>query len=291
MSNPSSPSIYIPRRRAVEWISRIVLLASRFLIVWQNWCLGAAMHFVYLSKFGHGEREATLGGGLGKFRYRAQADRSVLNQFSRDCGIIDAADGPPIKVIVDAGANIGVFSAMCLRVYPQAKIVALEAESRNAAILKKNLAQWPNTVALQSALWKERGSVSVCLADNADGHSVAALHGDSASQSVPSLSVRDLLDDYQLEKIDILKMDIEGAEGVVVEAIDDATLSRINAIRFECNDADAHGTALTVLHRLNLSEFDAFAFDENLYLIRRSTGWRFRRYYSGIGYYSARRKA
>lgn len=59
----------------------------------------------------------------------------------------------PPRVIFDAGANIGLASIFYANKCPEAKIIAIEPESANFEMLKKNTASYPNIFAIQGALW------------------------------------------------------------------------------------------------------------------------------------------
>lgn len=257
-------------------------LLSRFIIGVRDWGLDASFSFVFLSRFFPNVRGATLRPLNARFSHRGRCDRPVLAQFFAEFGVINTSGGEPIRTIIDAGANIGVFCAISRRLYPSAQILALEVEGQNYEVLQANAKRLGNTTAIEAALWKESGSVYLNLGPNPESHSV----GDAASDTsllVPALSLQDLMTRFRFEKLDLLKMDIEGAESIVVNSLSDDTLKCINAIRFECNDSDAPGNALKMLSRLSSDDFDAYAFDENIYLIRRSTRWKFQRHYSGVG--------
>jgi FkbM family methyltransferase len=259
-------------------LSRLAILWSRFLITASDWGVLAGISFVIGSALRSGERSAPLRRPAMRFFHRGKIDRSVLTQFGMDFGYIDPGDGPPIQTIVDAGANIGVFTIFCARQYPDARIISMEIEGGNFSILSKNAAQLPNVTAVDCALWSETTTLQLMRSDQADSHRVVQGSGD-----VPAMSLADLMSRYGLDRIDILKMDIEGAERTVMQALDDNTLDRINVIRFECSDAEEPGNSLRVFERLMGQDFDTYAFGENVYLVRRRTHWQFRRRYAGIG--------
>lgn len=57
------------------------------------------------------------------------------------------------KVIIDGGANIGMTTLFFSQKYPRAKIVAIEPETSNFEILKKNCSGLPNVALINAALW------------------------------------------------------------------------------------------------------------------------------------------
>jgi len=56
------------------------------------------------------------------------------------------------KVIIDAGANIGLASIYYSIKYPEAKIIAIEPELSNYELLKNNIKNYPNIYSTKSAM-------------------------------------------------------------------------------------------------------------------------------------------
>jgi len=61
-------------------------------------------------------------------------------------------DGTP-KLIIDAGANIGISALYFAQRFPDAKIYAIEPEEGNFELLKKNCNGRPNIILKKAALW------------------------------------------------------------------------------------------------------------------------------------------
>jgi FkbM family methyltransferase len=119
------------------------------------------------------------------------------------------------RIIIDAGANVGYSSAYLLTRFPQARVIALEPDPANFAAAKKNLAHWADRVTLlEAALWSKRGTVSLRPGTEGWGRQVATGEGVSA------VDIPFLLEKFDLESIDLLKVDIEGAEKEVFSASD-----------------------------------------------------------------------
>lgn len=115
------------------------------------------------------------------------------------------------KIIIDAGANIGLSARLFAKRYPEATIIAMEAELDNYKLLQCNTNGHPRIIPLHAALMSTDGY----------GHIVDVGEGDLAYQvslssgegpSVKCISFKTLKQMYNLDTIDLLKMDIEGAE-------------------------------------------------------------------------------
>ncbi len=121
--------------------------------------------------------------------------------------------GGPSPVIYDCGANVGLSCLYFKSHYPQARITAFEADPGVAALLTENLRQngFSDIEVVAKAVWKENTTVAFAR-EGADGGSVVS---GSPSAEIPAVRLRDYLG--KAGRIDLLKMDIEGAEVAVLE--------------------------------------------------------------------------
>jgi|HubBroStandDraft_6_1064221.scaffolds.fasta_scaffold268619_1 FkbM family methyltransferase len=138
------------------------------------------------------------------------------------------------RVIVDAGAYTGLSTAYFAMRYPAAKIIAIEPDETNFQLLLRNTAAFANVQAVRAALWVESGSVA--LADPGYGPWGLRLDGPAGTGTqVPAITMDEVLRDYQLDTVDLLKVDIEGSEKeLFAEA--DSWISRVDAICLELHD-------------------------------------------------------
>jgi FkbM family methyltransferase len=124
----------------------------------------------------------------------------------------DLASEP--KVIVDAGANIGCTSVYYANRYPDALIIAIEPEQSNYEMLLRNSAPYQNIKPVKAALWWYSGGR---MGIKEDGCHAGFAFEPQKTGDTKTVSIGSLLKEYRLETIDILKMDIEGAERQVLE--------------------------------------------------------------------------
>jgi FkbM family methyltransferase len=119
--------------------------------------------------------------------------------------------------ILDCGANIGAASLFFKRRYPAARVTAYEADAALCEMTRRNLARngARDVEVVHAALWTSTGEVAF-RAEGSDSGMIDGLAGavDATRVTVPSLRLRDVL---ERERIDFLKLDIEGAEGAVLE--------------------------------------------------------------------------
>jgi len=149
--------------------------------------------------------------------------------------VLDFAADSRSPRILDCGANVGVASLFFHQRYPDARITAFEADPALCAMLDANVkANGAATVeARHAALWTSTGTLSF-RCEGSDSGMIESLPGAVAGAStvVPSLRLRDLL---EAEPIDLLKLDIEGAEDAVL-ADCEPVLHRVKAMVMDLHE-------------------------------------------------------
>ncbi len=178
----------------------------------------------------------------------AIAFRDVLLEEQYDF----ALDRAP-RTIIDAGANIGLSSIWFSVRYPDAKIVAVEAERSNYELMVRNVAKFSNVIPLHAALWSHRGLLAV----HDPGMGAWAFQtselgeGTGSGTTVESLSVRDIMDDHGIDRVDLLKVDIEGAEQEVFsDPASSAWIGSVDSIAIELHDRFRPGCARAFYSRV-----------------------------------------
>ena len=118
----------------------------------------------------------------------------------------------PHPVILDCGANIGLSVLYFKRLFPGAELIAFEPDETNYALLIKNIEinKLSQVTVHKAAVWVKDGKISF-EAGASEGSSIASGAPAGAPViEVDSMRLAGLLAARQ--KIDFLKMDIEGAE-------------------------------------------------------------------------------
>jgi FkbM family methyltransferase len=120
----------------------------------------------------------------------------------------------PTPYIIDAGANIGLSILYFKKLYPQCKITAFEPDNKVFDVLQANIASFElqDITVYAKALWNETTTLQF-YAEGADGGRIATPDDATQIVTIPTCRLRDFLH----QKIDLLKIDIEGAETTVLE--------------------------------------------------------------------------
>ena len=160
--------------------------------------------------------------------------------------------------VVDVGAHYGYFSFFAaMNVAGGSRIIALEPSRENFIVLQQNLDRNPaySIEALNLALDGRSGEREFHggLPHN---HS---FYGNSRQGSylVPTLSLKDFIRQYQLQRIDFLKLDCEGAEFPILLEADAADLDLVRTISLEFHDLPEEGyTSLQLIRHLKKHGFE-----------------------------------
>ncbi len=114
-------------------------------------------------------------------------------------------------VIFDCGANIGISCLYFKSIFPDSKIKAFEPDPKIAEVLSLNLKNKKDIQVINKAVWVHNKGIEISL----EGADAASIYSDKNKVQVGSVRLKDLID---LEKkIDMLKIDIEGAEIEVIK--------------------------------------------------------------------------
>lgn len=120
----------------------------------------------------------------------------------------------PGNTVVDCGAHVGIFARFGLK-RGAARVFCVEPDDLNFACLQDNLSPFPQQVVLsQAALWSRQSSVKFFRSSSSWTHHVAE-EGDS-TETIQAYPLDDLMEKNGVERVDFLKIDVEGAETEVL---------------------------------------------------------------------------
>lgn len=147
------------------------------------------------------------------FEYLDSSSYYFLHQeiFKEEVYAFFASNSSPR--IIDGGSNIGLSVIYFKKLFPAARIIAFEADPKIAEVLKRNLLyQGITDVEVRAeALWSCETVLSF-QSEGADGGKL--VKSMEKSIRVPAVGISELL----CEKVDFLKLDIEGAEIEVLQS-------------------------------------------------------------------------
>ncbi|MEO9594774.1 FkbM family methyltransferase [Rhodopirellula bahusiensis] len=139
-------------------------------------------------------------------------------------------------VVLDVGANIGTSSIYFAQLFPNAKIFAIEMEASNYELLKRNTSHLDNVTCVQAAIASETGKRSIVDRGTGPwGYTIASQKGESRGDAIEAITLDEFMTRHSISQIDLLKMDVEGAEKEIFAAGGD-WLTKTDVIACELHD-------------------------------------------------------
>ncbi len=151
-------------------------------------------------------------------------------------------------VVIDGGANNGLFSLVASNFAK--KVVAIEPHPVNLKFLKHNLAinDVDNVLTMNNSLWSSKSTMNL-FEDNSIAHSL--VQKTNSFIQTETITLDELLDVWG--EVDLLKLDVEGAEFAIFDHADTRQLSRIGAL--VCEVHLTHGNIFDILKKLQNAGF------------------------------------
>ena len=138
--------------------------------------------------------------------YQVNSPGAVARIDQRYREILESGSKP---VIIDAGANIGVSTIWFAAGFPQARVVAVEPDPGNLALLRTNVAGRPNCVPVEAALGSRRGFAQL---SNSPENLAWSIRTTRSSEGVQIITIDEALARSGGDELFIVKIDIEGFE-------------------------------------------------------------------------------
>ncbi len=172
--------------------------------------------------------------------------------------------------IIDIGAGLGVDVAVFSRsVGPRGRVLAIEAHPGTFALLRRvsSLNRWDNVRLVNSAVMDGPGTVQLSGPSGDEASTVGPVFDATAACSVRAESLDALVANAGIERIDLLKMNIEGAEKFAIRGMD-RTIARTRHVAIACHDfrrreSDFYVTRDQVIAFLREHGFDIVVRDDD----------------------------
>ena len=195
---------------------------------------------------------ASLPGGRAIELRPRTSDQYMLEEVFIDRAYDVGLDFEPAYV-VDAGANIGCYTAWVATRHPHARIVAVEPDPGNLLMLARNTAGLDHVRLVAGALWPEDRPLLLDASANDPSARTVGTAGE-VGQPVRGITVGTLLREQGLSRIDLLKVDIEGAERELFEG-DTGWMAVTRAVLIELHDRTKPGCEEAFLRAARLHGF------------------------------------
>jgi alpha-1,3-rhamnosyl/mannosyltransferase len=155
----------------------------------------------------------------------------------------------PVRTILDIGAHVGTFSLLAKTIWPNARVIAIEPNPRSCALLRLNLARYPDVTIWEAAI-RHDGATLLTDSEGATGGGFVAQDGEVDRRLLPNgrdrvwrcrplgrvatLTLDEVLRD--VERIDLAKFDCEGSEHDIFARATDGALAKLRRVVGEFHD-------------------------------------------------------
>jgi FkbM family methyltransferase len=182
----------------------------------------------------------------------AVKDNLLLSEYER-CGIrlCDFTGS-----VIDAGAHVGLFSLKAS--LHATRVYAVEPHPFNCTLLGLNLARnaISNVTVMPKALWSSSGPVTLTNGVHSAANFITA---EGFGEQVEAVTLEDIL--RISGSIDLLKLDVEGAEFEIIADAQGSILAEVNAIVGELHHDGRRGQTSGVLKKLRSEGFEVTVID------------------------------
>jgi FkbM family methyltransferase len=223
----------------------------------------------------------TLTTGLARHPLRCRpetSDRDVFDQVfvEREYRGLDDQEG--VDLILDCGANVGYSAAYLLSRFPAAHLIAVEPDPESFEVLRLNLAPYGERArAVRAAVWSRPARLTFAESPFRDGRAWARQVREcrpDEGQGLAAVDVGGLLEESGRQRISILKVDVEGAEGVIFGANYGRWIDRVDAIAIEIHDDSVFGDCSGIFARAIAGRGFALSSHADILVCKRRRGRR-----------------
>jgi FkbM family methyltransferase len=156
------------------------------------------------------------------------------------------------SIVVDCGGNNGGFSIEMIKRY-NTQTYCIEANNE----LLNDVPDIPKLIKIWIAVTDEKGDMDFTLSENSESNSfnpiIASIWGKKRVVKVPTDTLNNIQKSFDIKQINLLKVDIEGAEVMLFKSLSDNEILRIPQISAEFHeflDAELKDPTLGIISRM-----------------------------------------
>jgi FkbM family methyltransferase len=158
--------------------------------------------------------------------------------------------------IIDCGAHIGCASLFFALKYPGCRIISVEPDEENFKLLSENVKRFENIMSINAAVWDRPACLEIANpGTNPTGLYVTELK--DPTDGIRGMTIPEIMEIAAVDHIDILKLDIEGAERRLFSSPDcHAWLSKVSILIVELHDRLLPGCAQALFRALDRYSYE-----------------------------------
>ncbi|WLD93316.1 FkbM family methyltransferase [Alkalihalobacillus sp. AL-G] len=162
------------------------------------------------------------------------------------------------KWIIDGGAYAGYTSVYYANQYPEARTIAVEADPKNFTVLQKNTEPYPQVELLQSGLWHKDTFLKVRDVGLGEWGMMVEESEQSDPDAFKAVTVDSIMETYGIDEIDLLKLNIEGAEKELFTHGYEKWLDKVKILVIELHDRMKPGCSEAFFNAIQPYNFASF---------------------------------
>ncbi len=177
----------------------------------------------------------------------------VHRQYDFDFG------GLKPKLIIDGGANVGFASLWFKSLFPESAVVAVEPEHSNCLQYLQNLREYENTKLIEGALWPVAGTGYLVKQQGGTPleHWAFQVSDTQIEGCIQTrlITIGEIFNESGASTIDLLKLDIEGAEAELFAEGTESWLPHVQNLVIEFHELLRPGSAQRIIEKLASSDW------------------------------------
>ncbi len=176
--------------------------------------------------------------GFGRSLNRLYENRNHDIQSNGELTILKKLSTFDPLIIVDGGANVGNYALLASKICVNAKIFSFEPVNDTFSQLENNVRNNPNITPIRKGFYYENCKKKINLFSSNEHSSIYNLEGLSYD-TLDGINIElykgdDFIKDYNIDEVDMLKLDLEGAEYDALLGFENAVKNgKIRLIQFE----------------------------------------------------------
>lgn len=141
---------------------------------------------------------------------------------------------PHAAIVFDIGGYIGTYALRIEVERPDLRIFSFEPEPYNYGMLVRNInLNNSNVKPFQYAISDKTGFVDLTKGPHVASWSIILYKGNPITACVYAVTIEEAMKLAGVERIDYIKIDVEGAEGIILNSIPDSIMNRVIGIELE----------------------------------------------------------
>lgn len=211
------------------------------------------LHLFIENKFLHGSRQDLvtlfpISLDFPIYLRHNSSDVLVLNQVILKEEYRSVLTSSRVKKILDIGANIGLTSLYLSKYLRNAEILAVEPDSSNYGLLKLNTQHLPQVRTLRASIWDKSTTLSILTQKGREWGSQVSDRSGQSQHITPAIDITSLLKQIKWRSVDLVKIDVEGAEARIFEG-DTSWLMKVKKLYIEIHERYSPGSTELIISK------------------------------------------